>query len=86
MENASSLTIGLTIFECNMQFSFLNLLQVCCICLAKYVDDDELRELPCFHVFHVDCIDKWLKINACCPLCKKEVNGESPSAPDSSQQ
>ncbi|GMY34265.1 E3 ubiquitin-protein ligase At1g63170 [Fagus crenata] len=47
---------------------------VCCICLAKYADDDELRELPCFHVFHVDCVDKWLKINALCPLCKNEVS------------
>ncbi|KAF5453178.1 hypothetical protein F2P56_028099 [Juglans regia] len=46
---------------------------VCCICLAKYVDDDELRELPCFHVFHVECVDKWLKINALCPLCKSDV-------------
>ncbi|KAK7255314.1 hypothetical protein RIF29_28721 [Crotalaria pallida] len=62
---------------------------VCCICLAKYVDDDELRELPCFHVFHVECIDKWLKINASCPLCKNEVgtsNEQLPSATDSSSQ
>ncbi|XP_061359552.1 E3 ubiquitin-protein ligase At1g63170-like [Gastrolobium bilobum] len=61
---------------------------VCCICLAKYVDDDELRELPCFHVFHVECIDKWLKINASCPLCKNEVGtsgGVSPSATGSTQ-
>ncbi|KAJ8773430.1 hypothetical protein K2173_004260 [Erythroxylum novogranatense] len=49
---------------------------VCCICLNKYVEDDDLRELPCSHVFHVDCVDKWLKINASCPLCKSEI-GES---------
>ncbi|MQL85587.1 hypothetical protein Taro_018121 [Colocasia esculenta] len=49
---------------------------VCCICLAKYVDNDELRELSCAHFFHKDCVDKWLKINALCPLCKAEV-GES---------
>ncbi|KAK8524979.1 hypothetical protein V6N12_029829 [Hibiscus sabdariffa] len=48
----------------------------CCICLVDYADDDELRELPCEHVFHVDCVDKWLKINATCPLCKSEIAPE----------
>ncbi|PSS17792.1 E3 ubiquitin-protein like [Actinidia chinensis var. chinensis] len=49
---------------------------VCCICLGKYANNDELRELPCSHFFHKECVDKWLKINALCPLCKREV-GES---------
>ncbi|KAF8026560.1 hypothetical protein BT93_F3142 [Corymbia citriodora subsp. variegata] len=47
---------------------------VCCICLSRYADNDELKELPCHHVFHVECIDKWLKINASCPLCKSEIS------------
>ncbi|KAI4337375.1 hypothetical protein L6164_015800 [Bauhinia variegata] len=46
---------------------------VCCICLAKYENNEELRELPCSHLFHKVCVDKWLKINALCPLCKNEV-------------
>ncbi|GAA0138311.1 hypothetical protein LIER_00079 [Lithospermum erythrorhizon] len=46
---------------------------VCCICLAKYVNNDELKELLCSHFFHKECVDKWLKINATCPLCKAEV-------------
>ncbi|KAL6986866.1 hypothetical protein U1Q18_041447 [Sarracenia purpurea var. burkii] len=59
---------------------------VCCICLAKYAENDELRELPCSHFFHVECSDKWLKIKASCPLCKYEVgetNGTSPLATNS---
>lgn len=46
---------------------------VCCICLARYSDNDSLRELPCSHFFHTECVDKWLAINALCPLCKSEV-------------
>ncbi|CAI9755633.1 unnamed protein product [Fraxinus pennsylvanica] len=47
---------------------------ICCICLAKYLNNDDLRELPCSHLFHRECVDKWLKINASCPLCKAEVD------------
>nr|GEX71515.1 E3 ubiquitin-protein ligase At1g63170-like [Tanacetum cinerariifolium]GEX71524.1 E3 ubiquitin-protein ligase At1g63170-like [Tanacetum cinerariifolium] len=51
----------------------------CCICLCSYDDGTELRELPCCHHFHVTCIDKWLYINATCPLCKFNIlkNGYS---------
>ncbi|XP_042442007.1 E3 ubiquitin-protein ligase At1g63170-like [Zingiber officinale] len=57
---------------------------VCCICLSKYVDNDELRELPCTHFFHKECVDKWLKLNALCPLCKAVVGATSsqPSVTD----
>ncbi|XP_074312586.1 E3 ubiquitin-protein ligase At4g11680-like [Silene latifolia] len=61
----------------------------CCICLAVYVENDELRELPCFHVFHTECVDKWLKINALCPLCKLEISelsSTSSSARNNSRQ
>ncbi|XP_076951965.1 E3 ubiquitin-protein ligase At1g63170-like [Bidens hawaiensis] len=45
----------------------------CCICLCMYDDGTELRELPCCHHFHTACIDKWLYINATCPLCKFNI-------------
>ncbi|KAL8541233.1 hypothetical protein ACS0TY_002477 [Phlomoides rotata] len=45
----------------------------CCICLCAYDDGTELRELPCTHHFHSACIDKWLYMNATCPLCKFNI-------------
>ncbi|KAL3517115.1 hypothetical protein ACH5RR_024017 [Cinchona calisaya] len=45
----------------------------CCICLCTYEDETELRELPCRHHFHSSCIDKWMYINATCPLCKLNI-------------
>ncbi|CAN8318733.1 unnamed protein product [Cochlearia groenlandica] len=45
----------------------------CCICLCYYEDGTELRELSCRHHFHEICIDKWLRINATCPLCKLNI-------------
>ncbi|KAL8033356.1 hypothetical protein ABFS82_13G156300 [Erythranthe guttata] len=45
----------------------------CCICLAKYREKEEIRELPCNHIFHLNCVDQWLKILSCCPLCKQGI-------------
>ena len=57
-------------------------LQICCICLSKFSNNEDLRELPCAHVFHMECIDKWLQINALCPLCKAEIGGSTTSNPE----
>ncbi|KAL7593973.1 E3 ubiquitin-protein ligase At4g11680 [Lactuca sativa] len=46
----------------------------CCICLAKYKENEEMRQLGCSHKFHMKCVDQWLKIVSCCPLCKKELD------------
>ncbi|KAK1439256.1 hypothetical protein QVD17_05072 [Tagetes erecta] len=44
----------------------------CAICLAEYVNGDEIRVLPqCGHGFHVACIDKWLGSHSSCPSCRQ---------------
>ncbi|XP_027335685.1 E3 ubiquitin-protein ligase At4g11680-like isoform X2 [Abrus precatorius] len=43
----------------------------CCICLVKYTEKEEVRQLPCSHLFHLKCVDQWLRIISCCPLCKQ---------------
>ena len=32
----------------------------CAICLEMFVKGDRVRELPCYHLFHMDEIDEWL--------------------------
>ena len=47
--------------------------KACNVCLCDYENGDKQRILPCFHEYHTRCIDKWLKNNANCPVCRKEV-------------
>lgn len=45
----------------------------CRVCLTDFNDGERLRTLPCCHIYHVDCIDEWLKRNAVCPVCRQSV-------------
>lgn len=43
----------------------------CSICLADYKATDMLRQLPdCGHLFHVKCVDPWLRLHPTCPVCR----------------
>ncbi|KAG9445267.1 hypothetical protein H6P81_016607 [Aristolochia fimbriata] len=43
----------------------------CSICLADYKDSDMLRLLPdCGHLFHLRCVDAWLRLHPTCPVCR----------------
>jgi len=46
----------------------------CLICIEKYKIQEFKRLLPnCKHCFHKKCIDKWLKKNASCPICRDKI-------------
>lgn len=48
---------------------------VCCaICIEEFVLGETLRQLPCEHEFHTECIIPWLtERHPSCPLCKQKV-------------
>ncbi|KAH6681099.1 hypothetical protein F5X68DRAFT_269872 [Plectosphaerella plurivora] len=47
----------------------------CHICLEHYKDRvTVIREAPCGHIFHPQCIDEFLSMNSSlCPICKKNM-------------
>mmetsp|Transcript_36128 Transcript_36128/g.84657 ORF Transcript_36128/g.84657 Transcript_36128/m.84657 type:complete len:285 (-) Transcript_36128:106-960(-) len=45
----------------------------CAVCLSDFIEGDVLRQLPCSHHFHKQCIDRWLKRNKVCPLCLQDI-------------
>ncbi|XP_019453969.1 PREDICTED: E3 ubiquitin ligase BIG BROTHER [Lupinus angustifolius] len=51
----------------------------CVICQMTYRRGDQQIKLPCNHLYHGECITKWLSINKKCPVCNVEVFGEEPT-------
>ena len=52
----------------------------CAICLDDFVpftseeEGTKVRELPCHHIFHPECVDTFLQeSSSLCPMCKKSV-------------
>ena len=35
------------------------------------------RMLSCFHIYHKNCIDDWLKMKNTCPICNKVFDSQS---------
>ena len=40
----------------------MDAMKECNICMSKYVNNEKLRILICFHEFHIKCINEWIKV------------------------
>ncbi|XP_059650554.1 RING-H2 finger protein ATL22-like [Cornus florida] len=45
----------------------------CVICLEELLVGLEATRMPCSHVFHGDCILRWLRVSNFCPLCRFQM-------------
>lgn len=46
----------------------------CSVCLSLFKDGEKLCVMPkCEHVFHLECVNKWLAGHTTCPFCRAEL-------------
>ncbi|XP_030228245.1 E3 ubiquitin-protein ligase RNF126 [Gadus morhua] len=49
----------------------------CPVCKEDYSVGENVRQLPCNHMFHNDCIIPWLEQHDTCPVCRKSLSGQN---------
>lgn len=51
---------------------------VCAVCTDEFHSDDTVARMPCQHLFHDECISKWLGETNSCPLCRLALPVDPP--------
>eukprot|EP01023_Acetabularia_acetabulum_P050380 TRINITY_DN5449_c0_g3_i3.p2 TRINITY_DN5449_c0_g3~~TRINITY_DN5449_c0_g3_i3.p2 ORF type:complete len:194 (+),score=11.89 TRINITY_DN5449_c0_g3_i3:146-727(+) len=49
---------------------------ICAICYDGYVEDQDVTHLTCGHMYHMLCIERWIKFKvfySSCPLCSQKL-------------
>lgn len=47
----------------------------CCICQEPFVEEAPIKQTPCGHFFHAECLGNWLgKFASSCPLCRCDLD------------
>ncbi|XP_019875517.1 E3 ubiquitin-protein ligase Iruka [Aethina tumida] len=55
----------------------------CSVCWEDFVLREEVRQLPCLHIYHEPCIRPWLELHGTCPICRQNLqNAADPNGPD----
>lgn len=52
----------------------------CVVCLEKLFEKEKeevvVKEMPCGHRYHGECIEKWLHMHGSCPMCRYKMPQE----------
>ena len=43
----------------------------CSVCMDDFKLEEQVKQVPCGHCYHKDCIVPWLELHNSCPICRK---------------
>lgn len=45
----------------------------CAVCQDHFEKNMEVKQMPCKHIYHADCLLPWLELHNSCPVCRHEL-------------
>ncbi|CAL0316240.1 unnamed protein product [Lupinus luteus] len=48
-------------------------LNQCAVCQDEFEKGSRVKQMPCKHVYHGDCLIPWLELHNSCPVCRHEL-------------